>query len=138
MDWRVELGLAMVLVLVWILYAYNGGTKSQAHSKHHPSASELHAQFRARAPTPLAKGKRRLVKCSVATKSVPMYKRSVALHTEAQRLATSVAVGKLVIAKHMTKGSLEVCSSDCDVRTVIAGVVRDRQTLKRLEYDQPF
>jgi hypothetical protein len=27
---------------------------------------------------------------------------------------------------------------DCKLRTVIAGVVRDRKELKTLEYDQPF
>jgi hypothetical protein len=86
----------------------------------------------------LAKGKPGLVKCSVPSKAVPLYMRSELMRTRAQELATSVVAGKAKIAAHKKAGKLRVCSPTCTLRTTIAGVVRDRQILKRLKYDQPF
>ena len=140
MDYRVWLGLAMVLAVFWIVnhMPVHSARKQKYDEMHHPTPKEVLAQFRAKDSSPLANGKRRLVKCSVATNYVPKYRRSTELHIRAQELATSVALRKLVIAKHMSRGKMEVCSPGCDIRTTIAGVVRDRKKLKQLEYDQPF
>jgi hypothetical protein len=86
----------------------------------------------------VAKPKSRLVKCSVGKPSVPMYKRSRRMRIRAQELATSVAQGKQAIAAHMEAMRTGVCTDVHAVDTIIAGVVRDRKKLKKLEYDQPF
>jgi hypothetical protein len=79
-----------------------------------------------------------LVKCSVAQKAVPAYMRSAVMRTRAHDLATDVAKGKRLIVAHMIEGDVRRCSPTCEIRTVIAGVVRNRRELKKLEYDQPF
>ena len=136
------LGLLLVLGVIWISTHIPVDTKSTS-KKHAPpacniTASEVMRQLRSTVPSPLAKGKSRLVKCSVPSKGVPLYRRSEYLLHRAGELATSVAVGKAKIAAHKKAGSLEACSPQCAVYTTIAGVVRDRKTLKRLQYDQPF
>jgi len=133
-DYRIGLGLALIAVVVWVVMNMDVRTTKQATSKHLTTASEVQNHLLG----PLAKRKKGLVKCSVATPTVPLYKRSETLHQEAQRLAVSVARGKVIVVKHMDKGSVRVCSPSCDVRTVIAGIVRDRSMLKKLEYDQHF
>lgn len=89
-------------------------------------------------PSGLAKGSVGLVKCSTAKPHVPLYMRNDKLRRRAQDLVTSVQLGKKAIAAHMEAERLGVCSPDCTVRAVIAGVVRDRKRLKKLQYDQPF
>jgi hypothetical protein len=124
-----EAGILLLIAVVWYV----------SNARRTPKNHDLPVCRRVSwAPRPLAKGKPRLVNCSVATKHVPMYKRSAALRTRAQVLATSVAEGKKVIAAHTEFEKLGACALDCKLRTVIAGVVRDRKELKTLEYDQPF
>lgn len=89
-------------------------------------------QFSSSNPAPLAKGNKGLVNCGVATKTVPLYKRS------AQEMAASVAEARRVVATHVVAEKLRRCSPECKVHTVIAGMVRDRKALKKLKYDQPF
>ena len=126
MDWHASLGLALIIVVILIVRYLPVQEKCTPADSH---------KFRQKPPKPLANRKPGLVKCSVAKPYVPIYRRSDVLRVRAQNLATSVAVGKRVIAAHRDTG-LEVCSPT--VRTVIAGVVRDRRELKELEYDQPF
>lgn len=87
---------------------------------------------------PLAKRKSKLVQCVGNQAHVPKYKRSQELTRRAQDLAASVALGKQAIAAHMEARRKGVCNGKCSVSTIIAGVVRDRKTLKNLEWDQPF
>jgi hypothetical protein len=78
-----------------------------------------------------------LVKCSGAAPQ-PKYRDTQELTVLAQTLAVSVAMGKVAVAAHMEAKKQGVCPGDCGIKAIIAGVVRDRKTLKKLEYDQPF
>ena len=74
-------------------------------------------------------------------KALPMYRRTLALHAHADTLAQSVRVGKKAIAEHMEESrrpGFDVKLRGHEVDTTIAGVVRDRKTLKKLQYDQPY
>lgn len=126
MDTRVDLGLLLVLGVLWVVTHVPADVFRGAATK------------QTSAPGPLAKGKSRLVNCTVPSKGVPLYMRSEQTRTRAQELAASVVTGKAKIAAHKKAGKLRVCSPTCTLRTTIAGVVRDRKTLKRLQYDQPF
>jgi hypothetical protein len=118
-----SLGLAILASIFWIV-------------THVP----VSVPVKGKSPVPLALAKRKsgLVKCSTAKPHVPLYMRNDKLRRRAQDLVISVQLGKKAIAAHMEAERLGVCSPDCTVRTVIAGVVRDRKRLKKLQYDQPF
>jgi hypothetical protein len=118
--------LLLVLAVIWI-------------ATHLPAGGFIYtASGKPSVLGPLAKGKSRLVNFSVPSKGVPLYMRSEQMRTRAQELAASVVAGKAKIAAHRKAGKLRVCSPTCTLRTTIAGVVRDRKMLKRLQYDQPF
>ena len=70
-------------------------------------------------------------------KRVPVYRRTLYLSVHARQLAESVRLGKTAIALHM-EGSTHPELHGCEVSTIIAGVVRDRKTLKKLQYDGPY
>jgi hypothetical protein len=123
-DWHTSLALVLWL-LVFLIVGYLPVRKKSKRSG-------------STAPSPLANRKPGLVKCGVAQPNVPAYMRSAAMRTRAHDLATSVAKGKRLIVAHMIEGDVRRCSPDCKIRTIIAGVVRDRRELKKLEYDQPF
>lgn len=121
-------GLALVLAIIWIVTHVEIVDYSKP-VKGTPVPSMTKG---------VAKRKSRLVKCGVGKPCVPIYKRTPQLQETAQELAASVAWGKQVIAAHMEEVRLGICTDVHAVDTIIAGVVRDRKTLKRLEYDQPF
>jgi hypothetical protein len=123
-DWHTSLALVLWL-LVFLVARYLPVPKKSKCSG-------------STAPSPLANRKPGLVKCSVAQKAVPAYMRSAVMRTRAHDLATDVAKGKRLIVAHMIEGDVRRCSPTCEIRTVIAGVVRNRRELKKLEYDQPF
>jgi hypothetical protein len=89
-------------------------------------------------PKGLANRTSGLVQCGGAGKTAPRYRHTQELTVHAQELAVSVAMGKVAIAAHMKAKRQGVCRGTCGIDTIIAGVVRDRKTLKKLEYDQPF
>jgi hypothetical protein len=124
-DWHASLGLALCLVVLLIV-------------KYLP-VHETSKRSGSTAPSPLANRKPGLVKCGVAQPNVPAYMRSAVMRTRAHDLATSVANGKRLIVAHMIEGDVRRCSPSCRIRTIIAGVVRDRRELKKIGYyDQPF
>lgn len=124
-----ELGILVILGVFWLVTHVSVNPEDNTVSACHKYIQERR---------PLAKGTTKLVKCSVATPHIPRYRRSDALRIRAHALSASVAEGKKVIAAHISTGGVGACSTGCTVRTVVAGVVRDRKTLKYLEYDQPF
>jgi hypothetical protein len=134
-------GLLILLGVIWLV-AHIGVVETPQKQRTsipcHQFVQQRLANHRKWVRGPLAKETSRLVKCGVATPYVPTYRRSDALRDRARMLATCVAVGKQVVASHIYAEKVEACCGECKVRTVIAGVVRDRKALKELEYDQPF
>lgn len=116
MDWHAQVGLVLLGLVILVIRYVPVQPKN----------------LKSKVPSPLAKRNKGQVNCRVATNHVPKYKRSQAMRIRAQELATSVANGKRVIAAH-TEGV-----TSPGLRTTIAGVVRARKELKKLEYDQPF
>jgi hypothetical protein len=100
--------------------------------------TNVKSKVRKAVPSRLAKRKSRLVQCGVGKPCVPLYKRNRYLYMRTQELVESVAMGKQAIAVHMEAMRRGVCTDKHAVDAIIAGVVRDRKTLKKLQYDQPF
>lgn len=119
MDWHASLGLVLCFVVILI-------------ARYLPVHTECTKEKSSTNPAPLANRKPGLVKCGVASPTVANSRRT------AQEIAASVVAGKRAIAAHMGTDGLRRCSSSCEIRTTIAGVVRDRKRLKKLKYDQPF
>lgn len=131
---KTQLGLAVLAIVILSVYLPTRGAEKRGQRQVKDSLTKLEKPV----PTGLAKRSNGLVKCSTAKPHVPLYMRSDMLRHRAAELAVSVQLGKKAIAAHMEAERLGVCSPDCTVRAVIAGVVRDRKLLKKLEYDQPF
>lgn len=132
-------GLVMLAAIIWIVSSASYDTPATPQVKFtKENALYLLEERRKQAPGGVAKGNPGLVQCGVAKLTVPIYKRTPELHARAQELVRNVALGKKAIAAHMEARKQGVLTDDSALRTTIAGVVRDRKTLKKLQYDQPF
>lgn len=136
MEWA--LGLLMLLAIIWMVSSVEPDTPGETPEKFSKEQYAYYLENRRLAQSGLAKGSPGLVQCGVGKPTVPMYMRTPELRARAQELATAVAVGKKAVAAHMDAKKQGVCQGTCGVDTIIAGVVRDRKTLKKLEYDQPY
>lgn len=125
---------AWVLLLLGAIIWFASNT--EVHTKKNTPSAYRETKLNGRSP--LAKGKSGLVQCGVTKNHVPKYQTNPLLRRHAQELAISVANGKRAIAAHMDARRQGVCTGPCTVDAIIAGVVRDRKELKKLEYDQPF
>jgi hypothetical protein len=129
--------LAIIFVIMW------AATHVQADTPETPKFSKERLRYMLSeeskgAPKGVAKRKSKLVKCGVAAKPCPMYMSTPELRTRAQVLVAELALGREAIAAHMEAKRQGVSSPIEQVDTIIAGVVRNRKELKKLEYDQPF
>ena len=120
------LGLALIAIIFYVI-RFHPVDVNEAKS-----TSRKATQFHSSVPGPLAKGNRGLLNCGVAAANVALHKRS------AQEMAQGVREARRVIATHVVAEKLERCSPECRIHTVIAGMVRDRKALKKLNYNQPF
>jgi len=136
MEWA--FGLLLLLAIIWMVSSVKPDTPGKPFERFSKEHYAYYLESRKQAPSGLAKGNPGLVQCGVGKPTVPMYMRTPELRARAQELVTSVAVGKKAIAAHMEAKRQGVCPGTCGVDTIIAGVVRDRKTLKKLEYDQPY
>ena len=132
MDWHAQVGLVLLGLVILVIRYIPVQPSCKREKQHVPRTVKRVSTFSTKVPSPLAKRKQGQVNCTVATNHVPKYKRSQAMRIRAQELVAAVADGKRVIATHTE----DVCSPG--LRTTIAGVVRARKELKKLEYDQPF
>jgi hypothetical protein len=127
-------GIVVLSLLTWMIIH----NKPPPETRRRVPPRDLKAvQLYLDGPKGLAKQTSGLVKCG-GGKPTPRYRHTQKLTVHAQELAVSVAMGKVAIAAHMKAKRQGVCRGTCGIDTIIAGVVRDRKTLKKLEYDQPF
>jgi hypothetical protein len=135
MEWA---GLLVLLAIVVMVFSFKPDIPGEKPKRFSKEQYAYYLENRRPAPSGLAKGTPGLVQCGVGKPTVPMYMRTPELRARAQELVTAVAVGKKAIAAHMDAKKQGVLTDDSAMRITIAGVVRDRKTLKKLQYDQPF
>jgi hypothetical protein len=135
MEW---FGLLVVIAIILMVTSLRVVNPKEPDNFSKERLAALIEEERKQGPGGLAKGNPGLVQCGVAKPTVPIYMRTPELRARAQELAVSVSTGKKAIADHMAAMRQGVTTDNVEIRTIIAGVVRDRKTLKKLQYDQPF